>query len=269
MAIEAANNWRALSKRNAFLIHLALSLLVFMTLVAVMVTLWFPGELFFLDGGWQVLKLVALVDIVLGPALTLMLWRPRKPDLVLDMSLVAVIQVAALGYGFVTAYQQRTLALVFAENNFNTLSNAAYEVSNENLIERNLTPQSIKALDDRIPAILTLPKPPGGSAKYMQDLLNGFPQQHERSDLFVPAAENYDTISDYVVTKDMLAAENATELVQVALDKQANPDNINVYRFNARYGSGFALYDHNTAKIVDYIKIDRTSAKTTVAESPE
>ena len=118
MASQQARSWRDLSKRSAFLIHLALSLLVFLSLVAVMATLWFPGELFFFDGGWQGLKLVALVDIVLGPALTFLLWRPRKSDLSMDMSLVALIQVAALGYGFSTTYQQRTVAVVFAENKF-------------------------------------------------------------------------------------------------------------------------------------------------------
>ena len=55
------------TKGVAFAIHLTLSLLVFSLLVIIMLLCWLPGELFFLDGGWQGLKLVAMVDVVLGP----------------------------------------------------------------------------------------------------------------------------------------------------------------------------------------------------------
>ena len=104
-----------LSKSAAFSLHLALSLVIFSSLVAMMLLFWFPGELFFIDGGWQGLKLVAMVDLILGPALTLILYKPGKPKLIFDMSLIAAIQIAALAYGFYTTHQQRTIALVFSE----------------------------------------------------------------------------------------------------------------------------------------------------------
>ncbi len=269
MVSEQISGWRTLSKRNAFLIHLALSLLVFMTLVAVMVTLWFPGELFFLDGGWEGLKLVALVDLVLGPALTLALYKPGKKDLLMDMSCIVALQVAALAYGFYTTYDQRTVAVVYAENRFNTLSNDALIVANKNLAERKFKTQSVTELDRKKPATLIIPG--NDTAQQLEDLLNGFPLTHERSDKFVVAKDNSDHLRSYAVTDVVLKIEDPKGLVKKALAKQSEEADIGVHRFIARYGSGFALFDHNSGKIVDYIKIDAeaTSTKTDVAESGE
>ena len=220
MVSPRASGWRMLSKRNAFLIHLALSLLIFMTLVMLMVTLWFPGELFFLDGGWEGLKLVALIDIVLGPALTLLLFKPGKKNLLMDMSCVAAFQIAALAYGFVTTHEQRTAAVVFAENKFNTLSQPAYEEASQNLLEREVQPQSIASLDNRKPAILLVPESPETFAQNLADLFNGFPQMHERSDQFVIAKNNSDNIRDKAISDEILNYEDTKGLVKKALANQ-------------------------------------------------
>ena len=111
-----------LNRYTAFSIHFALSLLVFLSLVAVMYFYWFPGDLFFMDGGWEGIKLVAMVDLVLGPFLTLLLFKRGKPSLVFDMSVIAGIQIAALAYGFYATYNQRIVAYVYADNQFNTLT---------------------------------------------------------------------------------------------------------------------------------------------------
>jgi len=269
MVSEQSSGWRTLSKRNAFLIHLALSLLIFMTLVAVMVTLWFPGKLFFLDGGWEGLKLVALVDLVLGPALTLALYKPGKKGLIMDMSCIAAFQIAALAYGFYTTYHQRTSAVVYAESRFTTLSAAALEAANQNLAARNIETQSISALDSRKPA--TLLKPDGDSSQAIQDLLNGFPQPHERADKLIIAKNNSDVIRSNAISDDILKTEDPQGLVKKALAKQKNSADIDVHRFVARYGSGFALFDHTSGRIVDYIEIkgDIGGPATSVAESVE
>jgi len=111
---------------TASALHLALSLLVFLSLVAVMYFYWFPGELFFMDGGYEGIKLVAMVDLVLGPLLTLLLFKRGKPSLAFDLGVVACLQIAALAYGFYATYNQRIVAFVYAENRFNTLTIAEH-----------------------------------------------------------------------------------------------------------------------------------------------
>jgi len=253
------SRWSTLSTRQAFLIHLAISTLIFLSLVAVMVNWWFPGELFFLDGGWQGLKLVALVDLVLGPALTLLLYKPGKPKLLLDMSLVALFQISALAYGFYATHQQRVIAVVYADRNFNTLSADAAWVASEELKRRDRQPQQVTELDTSNPAMLLTPEPKASEfAQYMDELLGGFPETHERLDLMVKRDnEHREFLSTRAIKMDKLELTGADELVLDALNKgKFEHNDIEFHHFRARYAKGIALYSISKQEIVDYVPID-------------
>jgi len=223
-----------------------------------MLVWWFPGELFFLDGGWQGLKLVALVDLVLGPALTLLLYKPGKPKLVLDMSLIAAFQISALAYGFYATYQQRVVALVYADRNFTTLSASAVSDAKVELISKNVQPQNIAELDDSAPAMMLTPEPgPGEFKQYMNQLLNGFPEPHERLDLFVKRVpEHAEMISKRAVTSENLELTGADVLVNAAVENGGfDKDDIEFHHFKARYAKGLVIYSKSEQKILDYVPI--------------
>ena len=193
------------SRYSAFAIHLILSLLIFSTLVLTMYFFWFPGDLFFLDGGIQGLKLVAMVDLVLGPLLTLVLFKPGKKGLVLDMATIAMFQLAALGYGFYATYHQQTLAVVYAEQAFNTLSRVAHFEANEDLKVRSLTPTSVTQYGEAYPYTIYTVQPVGKSmGRFMADLLNGLPEAHERSDKYLQLADNYAEMREQRLDRDNL-----------------------------------------------------------------
>lgn len=259
MTATTTGSWADLSKGKAFAIHFILSLMIFSTLVWIMAMWWFPGELFFLDGGWQGLKIVALIDLVLGPALTLLLYKPRKPKLLLDMSLIAGFQVAALAYGFYATYHQRTVAVVFADSSFITLSASAVKAAEQDLIAREKQPQAIKAIDDAFPAMLFTPAPKSGEFRnYVSELLDGMPEPHERLDLFEKRGpEHAETISDYATDKTVLEKVGADVFVDAAIKKGGfNEDEIELHNFKARYAQGIVLLDKNSQEILDYVPID-------------
>ena len=54
------------------------------------------------------------VDLVLGPLLTLIVYKQGKPGLKFDLSFIAAVQVAALIYGSYTLHSERPHFLVFA-----------------------------------------------------------------------------------------------------------------------------------------------------------
>ena len=257
------------SKGVAFAIHLTLSLLIFSTLVLMMVLFWFPGELFFIDGGWQGLKLVAMVDLVLGPALTLLLYKPGKPKLVMDMSLIAAIQVGALAYGFYATHQQRAVAIVYAEQSFNTLSAQANQQADQELIKLNAHPQPLPA-----PSLLTLPMlltpEPDNMGKHLEEILNGYPGPNERSDQFVPLASRLESMQSGALSLAELPDDGAVDAVTQALDKLSLEQNqIELYKFKARYANGIAIFDPDELRILDYVtykKPARTNQDVVVAE---
>jgi len=90
------------SKRvRFFLAHLAISFIILIILMYLILYKWYPYNLFFTSGGWQGTKIVFFVDMVLGPALTLILTNPGKPnaELIRDLCFCALVQVSALSYG--------------------------------------------------------------------------------------------------------------------------------------------------------------------------
>ena len=67
-------------KIQAFLIHLGISAGVVGLLVLLMLMQWYPQPWFSHDGGWHVFRLILLVDVVLGPTLTLVVFRRGNPS---------------------------------------------------------------------------------------------------------------------------------------------------------------------------------------------
>ncbi len=100
--------------------HLLISLAV-ATIVALLVfKFWFAPPFRELAAGAELFWLIVGVDVVCGPLLTLVVFNPAKSrgELIRDLSLVAVIQLLALGYGVHTLSYARPVALVFEVDRF-------------------------------------------------------------------------------------------------------------------------------------------------------
>ncbi|MBE0618444.1 MAG: hypothetical protein IH608_11035 [Proteobacteria bacterium] len=112
-----------MGKTRAFLVHLAVSGAIATALVAAAAWLWFPLPYFVVDGGWQGIRLVAAIDVVLGPCLTLVVYNRSKSRraLAFDYLVIALLQVSALGFGIWTVFSQRTVVVVLADGVFYTV----------------------------------------------------------------------------------------------------------------------------------------------------
>lgn len=77
--------------------------------------LWYPDPWREMLGVGAIFSIVIAVDMVCGPLLTLLLASPQKSrrELWLDLSLVALIQLAALGYGLWSVFSARPVVLAF------------------------------------------------------------------------------------------------------------------------------------------------------------
>jgi hypothetical protein len=77
--------------------------------------LWYPDPWWQMLGVGSVFAIVIAVDVVCGPLLTLILASPKKSrrELWLDMLVVALIQLAALGYGLWAVFSARPVVMAF------------------------------------------------------------------------------------------------------------------------------------------------------------
>lgn len=99
-----------------FLTHLFLSAVVIGGCLGLILLLWYPGGLAALDGVYGVLLVMALVDVGVGPLCTLVAAAPGKErsHLVRDLTVIGVIQLAALGYALYTTASARPAFLVYS-----------------------------------------------------------------------------------------------------------------------------------------------------------
>ena len=104
---------------------------------------WYAYPYRELSGGRELFLLVVAVDVVCGPLLTFVLFNPQKPrkELWMDLSLVALIQLAALGYGIGTVWQARPLYLVHELDRYKVISAPDVEAEALKAMTADLKPQ--------------------------------------------------------------------------------------------------------------------------------
>lgn len=111
-----------MNRYKAFAIHLSYSIAVVATVLALMFFIWYPKPYFEADGAHHVVAILASVDVILGPLLTLIIFKPGKPGLKFDLSMIALVQLAALGYGTNIIYSERPSYVVHAVDSFKLVS---------------------------------------------------------------------------------------------------------------------------------------------------
>jgi hypothetical protein len=112
MTLQSLNRWKAAG------LHLVLSALIALTLVLLVMTLWYPAPYFVAMGGPTLLRLLIGVDVILGPLITLIIFDPKKPRLKFDLAAIVAIQVVALAAGAAIMFDARPVFTVFTGDRF-------------------------------------------------------------------------------------------------------------------------------------------------------
>ena len=110
-----------MSRWKASLIHLVISAVIAIAVLALMLLTWYPHPLFAAVGGQQVLMILLGVDVALGPLATLVVFgttNKSRKALTFDLSIIATLQVAALIYGMSVVFQARPVFVVFSVDTF-------------------------------------------------------------------------------------------------------------------------------------------------------
>ena len=107
---------------HAFTVHFIISFTIISTLLLLIIYWWYPPPYFELEGGQDILEILFGVDVVLGPCITLIIFKKGKPGLIFDLSVIAFMQVSALIYGSLIIYHERPAFLVFSVDRFTIVS---------------------------------------------------------------------------------------------------------------------------------------------------
>lgn len=120
-------------------IHLSISSVIFLILAYFIISEWYPFPYFTADGGWQGIRIIALIDLVLGPLITLIIFNPNKSrrEIRFDLSAIALIQASVLLWGIYTVHNERPVAVVHWDGQFYTMPAKTFKTLNVPLDQLN------------------------------------------------------------------------------------------------------------------------------------
>ncbi len=112
---------------KAAAIHLGISAGIAIVSMVVVFGVWYPTPLDSALGVSTIFLMLLTIDIILGPLMTLVVYKPNKSSLKFDLSVIACVQLAALLYGLHTVGSARPAYLVFTNDRFDLVQ--AHEVA--------------------------------------------------------------------------------------------------------------------------------------------
>ena len=109
---------RAFSRWQAAGAHLLICVAIAAAVITLMLGVWYPGPLFEAAGGNGLLYILVGVDVILGPLLTLVVFKSGKRGMKFDLTVIGLVQLAALAYGVHIVFLARPAFIVFIKDRF-------------------------------------------------------------------------------------------------------------------------------------------------------
>jgi hypothetical protein len=180
-------------------IHFSICAAIYAVALYLMLSHWYPGFHFQVDGGWRGARIMAGVDLALGPLLTLIIFNPRKARhlIAFDLSCIATMQLAALVWGFYAVHSQRPVAVSYYEGAFLSLTAEPLRIEKRPADYAN-------QFSERRPPLVYVAPPADDQEEVraaMQELI-GKVRMHEDPFFFRSLDEHWDEVRKRAVTAE-------------------------------------------------------------------
>ena len=231
-----------ITKLKATGVHLSLSFIVFVYLAYQIYFNWYPQPYFSVDGGWQGIRLIGAVDLVLGPFITFLIFDLRKSRraILFDLVVIAVIQFGALAYGINLTYTQRPVAIVMIDD-------FVVGATMEHYGGKLESADQLKQYSDEMPPIiyseLTLDRE--ALAEINRIKIEEKVLEHAQLNLYKSSSELTAALkSRQIMFMSRLDDYEERDQYEAWLEQHGkSEDEILLARFNGRYGSVWLVFD--------------------------
>ncbi len=246
---------RSLSRWQAFVIHLALSIVIATVVVGLVVFVWYPPPYFRAMGGGLLLRLIIGVDVVVGPIITLIIFDPRKPRLGVDLAIVATLQLAALAYGTFVMFEARPAWNVFVKDRFEvTAANAIDAASQARAAEAfRRAPLTGPRLAAGVP-----PSDPSQALAMSLATMAGGPDIAAQPHLFVPYEQSAPMVARAARPLQALSrqGQRQAELVNAFVAEHGAGHDLGYVPVRARNQDFTAVVDRRSGEVVGYLPLN-------------
>ena len=241
-----------MSRFKAFAIHFSISFVIFLILLYFILVQWYPEPLFSTDGGWRAIRIIAGVHFMLGPFLTLIVFKAGKKGLKFDLSMIALVQTLALSWGIWTTYNERPAAIIYTLDFFTPVP--AYQ-----LAENGITNKELKKFGSDWPILIYIDIPKEKISEVLAEafrarkplyLLTEYYSRFSKEQATV-LKENSMNIEKYVEDKPKLK-----KIFQQALLNNSIKNNISYLALHSREKWVTVIFDLDEMRIIDTIDIE-------------
>jgi len=252
-----------MTRISAFLTHLSISLVIFVVLGYLILEHWYPDFFFATDGGWQGIRIVALVDLVLGPTLTLLVFKPGKPGLKTDLTLIGLFQGACLAAGTWVVFSERPLAMVYSDGFFHSVTADDYREAGQWVPRLDFLPG-----DPPKWVTVRLPEDYGRQSEIRRKILA------QRAGLYTQAAYYEPFKAEHIdIDKDpfdvqQIQAERPTELARFLERYGGKADDYLFLPFGARHSYGMVVFRRADRRHVGVLILPVLDEPSSAGESP-
>jgi hypothetical protein len=242
-----------ISRKQAFLTHLFASMAIFLVLIYLIAFEWFPSFYYRLDNGYIGTAVIFFVDVVLGPGLTLLVFKPGKKSLKFDMTVILILQLVALGWGVKSVYEDRPALTVFYYGKMILLSQSGIKKVDMDSIENGVSGSQKLGF---------LRTPDGITARRgftFEALKNNSSEIFYYGSKIEPVSEsNMQRITQYKL--DIDAVEKGSSVVAAVLKKyiETHPgyqERYHFYPIRGRFNAGIAVLDSEAMRITEVLDV--------------
>lgn len=230
------------SKFKAAGIHFGISSIIFIILAYFIVFQWYPFPYFTADGGWQGIRIIALIDLVLGPFLTLIIFNPNKSmrEIRFDLGSIALIQISVLMWGVYTVHNERPAAVIHWDGEFYTMPAKSYK-------EQGISLKQLSQYSDEKPPLIHAHRPTDIETLHeilrlsTEEKLAPFEQFH----LYRPFKENSDEVFLNLLDIDDIISHNEkmkNELKTFLTESESEIEEYIYMPLNARYHNVILIF---------------------------
>ena len=242
---------KPMNRFSAFATHLGISFIIFLGLAYLIVYQWYPGMFFDTDGGWRGMRIIFAVDLVLGPLLTLTVFKAGKPGLKFDLTAIATLQFVCLLAGTFIVYSERPIAVVYNDGRFTVTTSDDYADNSDTGVP------DLKHFPGSNPkwVMVNTPSDLVENAELMIETYRSGGLLSSRADLYIPFSnEDQNFLSASTNTKLLREQKRWSMSLDSWLEvRGGTDDDYRFYTFTTRYSFGFLIYDRVTNKKIGLI----------------
>ena len=242
-----------LSRFQAFAIHLLISSAILGSFLSIVFFIWYPQPFFVVEGLVQIVWVLVGVDLVLGPALTLVVFKSGKPGLARDLSIIAGIQILGFVYGAHTFYVERpAFAVMYDSDYFDVIS-----ASSMKEIAKTSTASEYSGIGGPAIVYVEAPKEIDDLRVILEDMKKGGPSIDRRPEYYRPLKGYINKKYELSRSLDDLQniPENEAEIRKFKLKYGERANEFAFFPIVGKLTSRLLVIDKKEEAVIDYIDI--------------